>query len=119
MVEDLRVNALAIHATDGPTGPRGVVKAGLIRMSQRSGVPIVPVFISCSRAWTLGSWDRMLVPKPLSRILVRWGDPIPVPPDLEGPAFEEFRRDLEQRLREEQDRDDRRWGWKSLLLEGH
>lgn len=118
MVEDLGKHPFAVHATDGPTGPRGVVKAGLIRMSQLSRAPIVPVFISFSRAWTLGSWDRMLVPKPFSRVLVRWGEPIPVPADLEGQEFEDFRQGVERRLREEQDRDDRRWGWKSLLLEG-
>jgi len=119
MVEDLREHSFAVHATDGPTGPRGVVKAGLIRMSQLSGAPIVPVFISFSRAWTLGSWDRMLVPKPFSRVVVRWGDPISVPTELDGQAFEDLRKDIERRLREEQDRDDRRWGWRDLLLQGH
>jgi hypothetical protein len=119
MVKSLREHPFAVHASDGPTGPRGVVKAGLIRMSQLSGAPIVPVFISFSRAWALGSWDRMLVPKPFSRIVVRWGDPIDVPADLEGQDFEDLRAKVEKSLREEQDRDDRRWGWKNLLLDGH
>ncbi len=119
MVEDLRDNPFAVHASDGPTGPRGVIKAGLIRMSQLSGAPVVPVYISFSRAWTLGSWDRMLIPKPFSRIVVRWGEPMDVPKDLDGPGFEDLKRNMERSIREEQDRDDRRWGWKNLLLEGH
>ncbi|MGV8078500.1 MAG: lysophospholipid acyltransferase family protein [Syntrophales bacterium] len=119
MVEDLQEHPFAVHASDGPTGPRGVVKAGLIRMSQLSGAPIVPVLISFSRAWALGSWDRMLIPKPFSRIVVRWGEPIDVPADLEGQGFEDLRRNVERSIREEQERDDRRWGWKNLLLDGH
>ncbi|HOI75624.1 MAG TPA: lysophospholipid acyltransferase family protein [Syntrophales bacterium] len=119
MVEDLREHPFAVHASDGPTGPRGVIKAGLIRMSQLSGAPVVPVYISFSRAWSLGSWDRMLIPKPFSRIVVRWGEPMYVPKNLDVPGFEGLRQNMERSIREEQDRDDRRWGWKNLLLEGH
>ena len=98
MVEDLTVNCMAIHAVDGPKGPARVVKAGLIRMSQLSGVPIVPVYISVDRAWILNSWDNFLIPKPFSRILVHWDNPISVPEEINSRAFETVRLKVEERM---------------------
>ena len=47
MVADLSTNPFAVHAVDGP---RGLIKAGIIRMAQLSGAPIIPVYISVNRA---------------------------------------------------------------------
>lgn len=115
MVEDLKVNRFAVHALDGPTGPLGVVKAGIIRMSQLSGFPIVPVYISVSRAWHLGSWDRFMIPKPFSTVMVRFDDPIYMPKDLDQEAFEAARLSVETHIREGQEQDDLTWGYKGLL----
>jgi len=40
MVEDLKVNRFAVHALDGPTGPLGVIKAGVIRMANCRVCPL-------------------------------------------------------------------------------
>ena len=98
IVNDLAVNPFAIHAVDGPRGPRHIVKAGLIRMAQLSGVPIFPVYISVSRAWVLNSWDHFMIPKPFSRILVHWDDPISVPAEMDKEAFENLRLRVEERM---------------------
>jgi len=98
MVEDLAENPMAVHAVDGPQGPERVVKAGLIRMSQLSGVPIFPVYISVDRAWTARSWDHFLIPKPFSRILVHWGDPIFMPAEMNEETFESLRLHVEERM---------------------
>jgi len=87
IVEDLKDNPLAIHAVDGSRGPGGTVKAGLIRMAERSGAKIYPVYVSFSRAWRLRSWDRFLIPKPLSRIRIRWDQPYAAEPDCRRPVF--------------------------------
>lgn len=116
IIAALSVNPFAVHAVDGPQGPRGVIKAGLIRMAQLSGTPIVPVYISVDRAWILGSWDRFLIPKPFGTVMVRWGEPIPVPAGLDDAAFEILRLDIEKRMRENQDRDDRESGWSETLF---
>ncbi|MBU2252943.1 MAG: lysophospholipid acyltransferase family protein [Proteobacteria bacterium] len=116
MVEDLAEHHFAIHAVDGPQGPRGVIKAGLIRMAQLSGTPIVPVYISVDRAWVLRSWDRFLIPKPFSRVVVRWGRPIPIPGELETDAFETLRLEIEKRMRETQAEEDRKSGWTESLF---
>jgi hypothetical protein len=115
MVEDMALHQLAIHAVDGPQGPKGGVKAGLIRMAQLARVPIFPVFISVERAWILHSWDRFLIPKPFSRILVRFAGPIPVPEVLDPEAFEAFRLQMENLMIHEHARDDICFGWEKPL----
>ena len=116
MVADLAEHPFAVHVVDGPRGPRGVVKAGLISMAQHSGVPIVPVAISVTRAWVLNSWDRFLIPKPFSTVFVRWGAPIPVPTDLDDATFELLRSEVESTLRQFQDDADRQCGWQESLF---
>jgi lysophospholipid acyltransferase (LPLAT)-like uncharacterized protein len=115
LVKDLAGHPLAVHIVDGPRGPRGVVKGGLITLAQLSGAPIFPVALSFSRAWVLNSWDRFLIPKPFSTVLVRWGEPIFVPSALDDEHFESYRALAEERMRELQNGDDRAWGWEPFF----
>ena len=115
MVEDLRNHAFAVHVLDGPKGPRGVVKPGLIALARKSGVPVVPVYISMSRAWILKSWDRCLVPRPFSKVVIRWDAPRAVAPEMDERTFEEVRRRIEAHMLENQRADDRRFGWTDLI----
>jgi lysophospholipid acyltransferase (LPLAT)-like uncharacterized protein len=116
IIADLADHSCAVHAVDGPRGPRGIIKAGLISMAQISGVPIVPVAISVSHAWVLNSWDRFLIPKPFSMVHVRWGALIPVPASLDPSAFETLREDVEAKLRSMQEDADRLSGWTESLF---
>jgi lysophospholipid acyltransferase (LPLAT)-like uncharacterized protein len=58
---------------DGPRGPARVFAPGAAIAAQRTGVPIVPIRASASRAWRLKSWDRFLIPKPFARVTVTMG----------------------------------------------
>jgi lysophospholipid acyltransferase (LPLAT)-like uncharacterized protein len=58
---------------DGPRGPAHVFAPGVAVAAQRTGVPIVPIRASASRAWRLRSWDRFLIPKPFARVTVTIG----------------------------------------------
>jgi lysophospholipid acyltransferase (LPLAT)-like uncharacterized protein len=58
---------------DGPRGPAHVFAPGAAIAAQRTGVPIVPIRASASRAWRLKSWDRFLIPKPFARVTVTMG----------------------------------------------
>ncbi len=115
MVADLSNHPVAIHAVDGPQGPKGMVKAGVIRMAQLSQAAIYPLYISVERAWVTRSWDRFLIPKPFSRILIRWDDPILVPKTMDLEAFEAARLNLENRLNRGHMADDLNWGWRKPL----
>ena len=74
---------------DGPRGPRQQVKAGVLAVSRKTGAWVVPVCVAYERAWKLGTWDEMLVPKPFSAVVVRYGEPFRVPRDADEEAFRE------------------------------
>ena len=66
---------------DGPRGPSRVAQPGVVLAAAATGLPVVPVAWAASRAWTLGSWDRMPVPQPGARVDFVYGEPIEVPRD--------------------------------------
>jgi lysophospholipid acyltransferase (LPLAT)-like uncharacterized protein len=84
---------------DGPTGPLGVVKPGLLLMAQATGMPIVPVITSAEKKWVFNSWDRFMVPKPFSRVIIRFSDEIRIPKELQRFDFEEKRSSIENTLK--------------------
>ncbi|PKN05075.1 MAG: hypothetical protein CVU74_03665 [Deltaproteobacteria bacterium HGW-Deltaproteobacteria-9] len=115
VVEYLADHPAAVHAVDGPRGPKGIVKAGIIRIAQRSGALIYPVIISTNRAWKLKSWDQFLIPKPFSRVMIRWGEPISVPKDLPEADFEALRQRIEANITSNHAQDDLNMGWQHPL----
>jgi lysophospholipid acyltransferase (LPLAT)-like uncharacterized protein len=115
VVEYLADHPAAVHAVDGPRGPKGIVKAGIIKIAQRSGALIYPVIISTNRAWILKSWDRFLIPKPFSRVMIRWGEPIFVPRDLPESDFESLRQRIEENITSNHAHDDLAMGWQRPL----
>ena len=86
------------HIVDGPQGPAGVVKPGLIKIAQMVGLPIVPVAMSPQRKWVFSSWDRFMVPKPFSRVVIRFGAPIDIPRRLDAEAFETTRQRVQRQM---------------------
>jgi hypothetical protein len=61
---------------DGPHGARMHVNKGIIELARLSGLPILPSAIATSGGKELDTWDRFLVPRPFSRIAIRWGKPL-------------------------------------------
>jgi len=61
---------------DGPRGPRYRVKPGPIFLARKTRLPIVPFKLEPERFWELNSWDRLRIPKPFTRVVVRFGGPI-------------------------------------------
>jgi lysophospholipid acyltransferase (LPLAT)-like uncharacterized protein len=72
---------------DGPKGPWRQVKPGVVLLARRLGVPLVPASFSCRRPKLLSSWDRMVLPKPFTRVVVAYGEPWG-PERLAGPSRE-------------------------------
>ena len=83
---------------DGPKGPRHVAQAGAIYIAMRTGHPLLPITSSGWPRWTLGSWDRFIIPKPFGSVLVRLGEPFYVPPDLDEKEREYYRLQFERRM---------------------
>jgi lysophospholipid acyltransferase (LPLAT)-like uncharacterized protein len=61
---------------DGSRGPAGIAKGGAAELAIATGAPLFPMAVSCTRAWRLGTWDRLLLPKPFSRMVFVVGEPL-------------------------------------------
>ena len=77
LVAHLRRGSSTAISPDGPHGPCRVLKKGVLHLSCDSGVPVLPLRLSVSRAIRIG-WDRKAIPFPWSRITVEYGPPIAV-----------------------------------------
>jgi lysophospholipid acyltransferase (LPLAT)-like uncharacterized protein len=84
----------AIFTADGPRGPIYQTKMGPIKLAQMTGAPIGAFHLEPEHAWIMGSWDRFLVPKPFTRIVVSWGPWTRVTADLPTEEFEPKRQEL-------------------------
>jgi len=99
MVSAVVKHGIGAHIVDGPTGPPREVKAGLLAMAQRSGAKICPVYVVFEKCWMFNSWDRFMVPKPFSQVLISFSTTLDVVPAyLDGPDFEVCRKIIEDRM---------------------
>ncbi len=83
---------------DGPRGPRRQVKPGPAGLARSSGRPMTTFHAAVDKAWVLRSWDRMLIPKPFSRVLVRVGKLIPVSADATDADLDRYSAELQSTL---------------------
>ena len=98
MAERLKQRRVAAHIVDGPRGPSGSVKAGIIRLAQLGGAVIAPFSTRADRAWYFNSWDRFMIPKPFARVTLRFDGLFPVPCPSSQDEFEEHRLRLEKTM---------------------
>lgn len=95
MIDHLGEHRLAAHIIDGPRGPFGRVKPGAIKLAQVTGAVVVPFYIGADKAWYARSWDRFLIPRPFSRVVLRFGEGLTFEPTATKEAFEAQRKELE------------------------
>lgn len=98
MAAALKEGCVVGMTPDGPRGPRGKARMGVVRLARLSGAPIVPAAFSTSRGPFLGTWDRFLLASPFSEGSYAVGQPIFVPPDAEGETLEKYRVAVERAL---------------------
>lgn len=96
MITNLRNTKLSGHIVDGPRGPLGKVKPGVIRLAQVADAVIVPFYVYAENGWQFNSWDKFLLPKPFSKVLLRFGKMIKFDKVKDEKHFEEQRKQLEE-----------------------
>jgi lysophospholipid acyltransferase (LPLAT)-like uncharacterized protein len=62
---------------DGPRGPNMIAKPGTAQLAQLVGAWVGTFYVLPLRAWELKTWDRFLIPKPFSRVLITWPPHVP------------------------------------------
>lgn len=87
---------------DGPKGPNRVVKKGIIEIAKMAQVPVVPtVWWSPQKSFIkFNSWDEFRFPLLGTKLVMLFGEPIPIPKDLDDEKTEEIRQKIEESLKE-------------------
>ena len=83
---------------DGPRGPRRKAKPGPAGLSRSAGLPMTMFHAAVEQAWVLGSWDRMMIPVPFSKVLVRFGKLVQVPEDATDADLQHYTDELQASL---------------------
>src|SRR5512147_161288 len=95
LIDGLRSGMLPAVAVDGPRGPLHEVKQGVIYLAGKLNTPIIPVAARAKRYWVLEhSWDKLIIPAPLTDALIMYGEPITVNGTSDD-EIESKRRELE------------------------
>ena len=84
-----------VTTSDGPTGPIHEFKQGAIMLAQLTQSPMLPIAYMASRYWELKSWDKFIIPKPFSRIVIAVGKPHMIEKKLSAEEMEEARKNME------------------------
>lgn len=62
-------------AVDGPRGPYGDVKEGIIRISEKTKCPIIPIAVLPNSYWEFSkAWNKPRLPKPFAKVRVLIGE---------------------------------------------
>ena len=83
---------------DGPRGPNKKVSEGIIKISKKTQVPIIPVGFASSKFNQLKSWDSFLITKPFSKCAFVWGESISIPRNCTENEIEELKKKLEIKI---------------------
>lgn len=89
-----------VITVDGPKGPAEVVKIGAVLLARLTRSPMIPMAYGASSAKLWNSWDRFMVPRPFSRVVIVVGEPLRVPDGTPIDELEPIRLELEQRLKD-------------------
>jgi lysophospholipid acyltransferase (LPLAT)-like uncharacterized protein len=89
---------IAAFTIDGPRGPRLVAKPGPVLLAKMSGAPILCSYLAVDRPWILRSWDAMMIPRPFSKVHVRWTKPIHVPAGATGKEMQQYHQQMQESL---------------------
>lgn len=105
IIDKLKEGCSIAMMVDGPRGPKGKVKDGIVNMAKLSGVPVVPV------AWTskdktfvqFNSWDKFRLPVGICKSVALYGNPIYIPNDLTKEELKEWSNKIEIEMNKLQD----------------
>ena len=83
---------------DGSQGPARVLQPGAVFLASKTGAPILPIAWAADHYKTFKSWDLLVLPLPFSRIVVRYGKPLHIPPNLDASSIEKYRIEVENEM---------------------
>ena len=99
LIRAVREGHSVVLAVDGPQGPRGVCKPGIIRVVQKTGVPLFPVGVAGSHRFVFkNTWNQVYLPLPFSRQVIFMDKPILFPKKTSAEEMDRHCRQVEKAL---------------------
>jgi lysophospholipid acyltransferase (LPLAT)-like uncharacterized protein len=95
VIEDGRTAAFTI---DGPRGPRYVAKPGPVLLARNTQTPLVAFHLAVQDAWVLNSWDRLMIPKPFSKVALHISRMMNVPKDASHDDLARYHAEMQAAL---------------------
>lgn len=86
LIEDLKMGSNCAITPDGPRGPRHKVQPGVSVIPRQSGRAVVPIGFAAKRCWRLKSWDRFMIPRPFTRCVFAYGEPVVLESGMDLPG---------------------------------
>jgi len=84
---------------DGPKGPARQIKDGTLVLAQKTGAAVVPIGWYASRVKIFHkTWDKFIIPRPFSRIVFAYDQPLMIPPDLGEEGLSNLKNRLQETL---------------------
>lgn len=98
MLRLIREGSDLAFTPDGPRGPRYQIADGVLVAARLSGAPIVPIAFDARHKKVLKTWDRLILPRPFTRLRFTYGKPIFVPRSADTAEMERLRSCLFEEL---------------------
>ena len=101
LIDKVKNGYSAALAIDGPRGPVGVVKPGVVQIAKNGGAPIIPMAWQTKSKYILKlpTWDKLLIPLLFVKAVALYGEPIDVPSDATEEQMEEIRLKVENEIK--------------------
>ena len=97
-IEAIKNGYSIVITPDGPKGPERKFKTNSLKIAQETNSYIIPVSYSCSSYFTIKSWDKFIIPKPFSKLVLVYGDVYHLPENIKNQDLENHALILEQNL---------------------
>lgn len=100
LIDRIKEGNSAAIMVDGPRGPKGKVKGGIVNIAKITGIPIIPVMWT-SKDKTLfkfNSWDNFQIPFGLCKTVAIYGKPIYIPQDMPKEDEKKWRKKVQKEM---------------------
>ena len=77
-------------AVDGPEGPFGSIREGVLHLARMTGAPVAPLVARASRPVVLNTWDRTIVPVPFRKVEMEIGPILRITQEAGEPDMKKY-----------------------------
>lgn len=99
MVKRINEGIPGAITVDGPRGPAHQPKKGIFEIARETGAPIVPYIVIAKNYWSFKkSWDQFRLPKPFTKLLVYYGDPMIIDQNIQPSDWPRLSAELTAKL---------------------